>query len=82
MGSHADYFECNKCRSREFTRIHSFCLRFHGVNFSDDLIYDRVTAEVYQCVQCGQRFSREEIEDGLAEFKKKRRQKNRSSLEE
>jgi hypothetical protein len=82
MGSHVDYFECDKCRSREFTRIHNFCLRFHGVNFSDDLIYDRVSAEVYQCTQCGKRFSREEIEDGLAEFRKKRRQENPPTHEE
>lgn len=76
MGTHVDYFECDKCRSREFTRIHNFCLRFHGVNFSDDLIYDRVTTEVYQCAGCSKRFTREEIEDGLAEFRKKRRQRN------
>jgi ribosomal protein L37AE/L43A len=81
MGSHVDYFECDECRSRDFKRIYNFCLRFHGVNFSDELIYDRVTPEVYQCARCNKRFTKEQIEEGLAEFRKKRRQRKTTASE-
>lgn len=68
-----DYFLCDKCQNKNFTRIHSFSIRFYGVNFSDDLIYDKLTDELFQCTQCGKTFTKEQIEDVLAEFKKKRR---------
>lgn len=76
MRLHVDYFECDGCHSKDFVRVLNFCLRFHGVNFSDELIYDRVTAEAYKCLQCGKRFTVEEVDDKLAEFKDKRRRKN------
>jgi len=75
MGQHVVYFECDNCQSKDFRRIYNFSLRFHGVNFSDDLIYDRTTAEVYQCTNCEKRFTREEIEAGLARIKQKKKQK-------
>lgn len=79
MGLHVDYFECDNCRSRDFMRLYNFSLRFHGVNFSDDLIYDQQTAEMYQCMECKKRFSREEIEEGLADIRKARRRKTPST---
>lgn len=81
MGLHVEYFECDNCRSRDFKRLYRFALRFHGVNFSDDLIYDQQTSEVYQCMDCKKQFSREEIEKGLAEIKRERRKKFLSSPE-
>jgi len=68
-----DYFLCDSCQNKNFTRIHSFSIRFYGVNFSDDLVYDKLTDEMFQCTKCGKTFTKEQIEDVLAEFKKKRR---------
>jgi hypothetical protein len=68
-----DYFLCDGCRNKHFTRIHSFSIRFYGVNFSDDLIYDKLTEELFQCTTCGKTFTKQQIEDALAGFKKKRR---------
>jgi hypothetical protein len=68
-----DYFLCESCQNRNFTRIHSFSIRFYGVNFSDDLVYDKLTDELFQCTNCGKTFTMRQIEDALAEFKKKRR---------
>ena len=68
-----DYFLCDGCQNKNFMRIHSFSIRFYGVNFSDDLIYDKLTDELFQCTKCGKTFTMQQIEDVLAEFKKKRR---------
>jgi len=68
-----DYFACDGCQNKNFTRIHSFSIRFYGVNFSDDLVYDKLTDELFQCTKCGKTFTNQQIEDVLAEFKKKRR---------
>jgi len=68
-----DYFLCDGCQNKNFTRIHNFSIRFYGVNFSDDLIYDKLTGELFQCTKCGKTFTTQQIEDVLAEFKKKRR---------
>jgi len=66
-----DYFVCDQCQSKDFKRIYNFSLRFHGVNFSDDLIYDRITEEIYQCTQCKKTFTLGEIEEGLAVIRQK-----------
>ncbi|MBW1900300.1 MAG: hypothetical protein JRJ20_01565 [Deltaproteobacteria bacterium] len=55
--------------------MYNFSLRFHGVNFADDLIYDQLTEEVYHCTKCDKVYSRKQIEEGLAEFKRKRKVK-------
>ncbi len=68
-----DYFVCDGCQNKNFTRIHSFSIRFYGVNFSDDLVYDKLTDGLFQCTKCGKTFTNQQIEDVLAEFKKKRR---------
>ena len=49
-------------------------MQFHGVNFSDDLIYDRIIDERYQCTKCQKIFSVMEIEENLASYKKKRKE--------
>ena len=76
-----DYFECENCGSKDFKRLYNFSLRFHKVNFSDELIYDRKTSEVYQCMGCEKRFSPMEIEEGLDEIKKERRKKTPQTRE-
>jgi len=68
-----DYFVCDGCQNKNFTRIHSFSIRFYGVNFSDDLVYDKLADGLFQCTKCGKTFTNQQIEDVLAEFKKKRR---------
>ncbi len=68
-----DYFLCDSCQNKNFTRIHSFSIRFYGVNFSDDLIYDKLTDEMFQCTKCGKTYTKQQIEEVLAEFKKIRR---------
>ena len=68
-----DYFLCDSCENKDFSLVYSFSLRFHGVNFSDDLVYDRLTDEVYQCTECQKKYTRKQIEEGLAEYKMKRR---------
>ena len=68
-----EYFVCDSCQNRNFTRIYNFSMRFYTVNFSDELIYDKLTDEIYQCTQCSKTFTKEQIDEGLADFRKKRR---------
>ena len=70
-----EYFSCDACENRNFIRIFNFCLRFHNINFSDDLIYDKVNDESYQCTKCEKIFSKDQIESGLTNIKKKYKNK-------
>ena len=63
-----DYFLCDKCRNKNFIRICNFSAQFRRVNFSDDLIYDKVTEELYQCTHCQKTFSRQQLEAQLKEM--------------
>jgi ribosomal protein L37AE/L43A len=67
-----DYFMCDNCTNTTFKRVYTFSLRFHKVNFSEKLLYDKVIDETYQCTKCNKTFTREQIEEGLTELKKKR----------
>ena len=69
-----DYFVCGQCQNRDFKQIFNFSMKFHGVNFSDELIYDRLTEEKYQCTQCQKTFTITEVEEGLNLLKKKRKE--------
>lgn len=66
-----DYFLCDSCQNKEFTRIYSFSILFHGVNFSDELIYDESTDEIYRCMKCNKTFTRDQIEERLTELRKR-----------
>ena len=68
-----DFFLCDDCESKDFKRIYNFSIKFHGVNFSDNLIYDRVTDELYQCTKCLKTFTIEEIETKLNDLKNLRK---------
>ena len=70
-----EFFSCDECDNRDFIRIYNFSLRFHGINFSDDLVYDRLTNEVYQCTKCKKTFSTDQIESKLAEIRKRYKNK-------
>ena len=74
MESLEDYFLCDECENKDFKRIYNFSIRFHGVNFSDDLIYDKMTDERYQCTKCQKIFSIVEIEEKLDAFKRARKE--------
>ena len=68
-----DYFSCEGCQNKDFKRIYNFSIRFHGVNFSDRLVYDELTDERYQCTKCNKIFTKDQIGERLGEFKKRRK---------
>ena len=73
MGFIEDFFLCDKCENRDFKRIYNFSVRFHGVNFADELIYDKLTNETYQCTKCSKIFSMNQIDERMNEFKIRRK---------
>ena len=70
-----DYFLCENCANKDFKLVYNFSLRFHGVNFTDDLIYDRLTEEIFHCTKCNKIYTRKQIEECLSEFKRRRKGK-------
>ena len=68
-----DYFFCEGCQNSEFKRVYNFSIRFHSVNFSDELIYEKRTDERYQCTNCGKIFTIQQIEEKLDAFKRQRK---------
>ncbi len=73
MGEIRDYFLCENCSNKDFKLIYNFSLRFHTVNFSEELIYDKLIEELYQCTKCHKTFTKDQIEKGLEEIKKRRK---------
>ena len=71
-----EYFLCDECQNKDFKRIYNFSLRFHGINFSDDLIYDRLTDEIYQCTKCSKTFTKDHIDEALIMIKRKYKRKD------
>lgn len=71
-----EYFLCDDCENKDFKRIYHFYLRFHNINFSDDLVYDRLTDEIYQCTKCNKTFNKNQVEEGLLRIKKKHKKKD------
>ena len=69
MDSMKDYFLCDGCQNKDFTRIHNFSMRFYTVNFSDDLVYERLKEETYQCTRCKKIFTAQQIDRTLNKFK-------------
>ena len=70
-----DYFLCDGCQNKDFKLIYNFKIKFHGVNFSEDLIYDKLTDELFQCTKCKKTYTRDQVDSLLNEIKKKRRGK-------
>jgi len=73
MSDVLDFFVCDSCLNKDFSPLYNFSLRFHGVNFSDELIYDEMVEEQFQCTKCQKNFTKKEIEEGLAELRRKRK---------
>ncbi len=70
-----EYFLCDDCQNKDFRLIYNFKIKFHGVNFSEDLIYDKLTDELFQCTKCKKTYRRDQIDGVLNEIKQKRRGK-------
>jgi len=70
-----EYFLCDDCQNKDFKLVYNFKIKFHGVNFSENLIYDKLTDELYQCTKCKKTYTRDQIEGELNEIKQKRRGK-------
>lgn len=68
-----DFFLCDSCHNKDFKLVYNFSVRFHSVNFADDLIYDKLYEETYECTHCRKTFTRGEVEDGLNQLKKMRK---------
>ncbi len=75
-----DYFLCEKCHNKNFTKIYNFALRFREVNFSDELIYEEKIEEIYQCTHCKTTYSEKQIDESLKEMINER-QKSLNSKE-
>jgi hypothetical protein len=73
MSEVLEYFVCDSCSNKDFVPIHNFGVRFHGVNFSDELIYDKIFEEKFQCTECLKVFSKSDIEAGLINLRIKHR---------
>lgn len=63
-----DYLLCDNCKNKNFLRIYNFALQFRKVNFSDDVIYDEVAEEIYQCTHCQKTFTKHQIDARLKEM--------------
>ena len=68
MNISKDYFLCDKCKNKNFIRMRNFSVQFRKVNFSDDLIYDEVTEEIYQCTHCKKTFTKQQVESKLRDI--------------
>lgn len=66
-----EFFKCDGCDCKDFKLIYNFSLRFHGNNFSDDPVYDTLVDEIYQCVECKKRYSKQQIEKAMEEIRGK-----------
>ncbi|HDM09664.1 MAG: hypothetical protein DRH15_00345 [Deltaproteobacteria bacterium] len=73
MDEVVEFFKCDECDNKDFQLVYSFSLRFHQVNFANQLIYDKILEETYQCTNCGKTFTKADIEKGLDVIKKKYR---------
>jgi ribosomal protein L37AE/L43A len=63
-----DYVLCDNCKNKNFIRIYNFAVHYKRVNFSDDVIYDEVSEELYQCTHCQKTFSKHQINARLKEM--------------
>jgi len=65
MNTSKEYFLCDKCNNKNFIKLRNFSVQFRNVNFSDELIYDEVIEEIYQCIHCKKTFTTKQVEAGL-----------------
>ena len=65
MNTRKEYFLCDRCKNKDFVQITNFSIHFRKVNFSDNLLHDEITEEIYQCNHCKKTFSIQQIESKL-----------------
>jgi hypothetical protein len=63
-----EYLVCDNCKNKDFIRVYNFALRFKNVNFSDEVISDQVSEELYQCTNCQKTFSKQQIASRLKQM--------------
>ena len=63
------YVQCDECHNKDFKPIYTFSIRCHGVNFSDELMYDEMKNETYQCTKCSKTFTKNEMKKRIDELK-------------
>jgi len=61
MDDTKEYLVCDNCKNKNFIRIYNFALRSKKVNFSDEVISDQVSEELYQCTNCQKTFTKQQI---------------------
>ncbi len=67
----SETFLCNECRGKYFIKVYTFSIRFKEVDFSDDLIYDKLEDERYMCGACRATYSQTEVEETLRRAKRR-----------
>lgn len=67
----AETFLCNECGGKYFIKVYTFSIRFKEVDFSDDLIYDKLEDERYMCGECRATYSQVEVDDTLRQAKRR-----------
>jgi len=72
MNEYKKFFKCDYCKGgTSFSKVHSFNVSFREVNFTDELIYDVNDVIRYECKQCSNIFTEEEIKENLKEIIRK-----------
>lgn len=67
-----DYLVCDNCKNKNFIRVYNFALQFRKVNFSDDVMYDEVSEELYRCTHCQKIFTKQQMDARLKEMANER----------
>lgn len=68
MVQYTKKFTCEDCKCQEFDKEYEFFVDFKNVNFSDDLVYDKRTEEVYVCKNCGKKYAHDFIQNKIEEI--------------
>jgi DNA-directed RNA polymerase subunit RPC12/RpoP len=72
MDDMKEYLACDNCKNKNFVRIYNFAVRPRKVNFSDEVIFDQVSEELYQCTKCQKTFTKQQIASRLKEMEAQR----------
>lgn len=67
----SETFLCNDCGGKYFLKVYTFSIRFKEVDFSDEMIYDKMEDERYMCGACRTTYSQKEVDDTLRQAKRR-----------
>ena len=65
MTKYTKKFICLDCKGENFGANYKFSVEFKDVNFTDRLIYDKITEASYFCKECGKVYSQEFIQESI-----------------